>query len=231
MKKYNLTVTRVSGYTVDAETAEEAVDLVLGGEVEENGEETVEHTVEESNEPPDETPVPEPFEGEVLDLKDGDLRVVFENIGEGFWGDYNPNNPADRRLLRFTVYKTVNGQEEQMDDASYCTLVYFDEDRKLLREYLELIMKRVKSALDAGESVRRACEELSWLGKLPRGAREERLAKLRRNLELTYDCFENSVMVDLKAAGISQDDAEDIVTRLLEEADMETLVKVASESF
>lgn len=112
MKRFNLTVTRLSGYTVDAESAEEAVDLVLGGEVEENGEETVDHTVEE---------------------------VV--------------------------------------------------------------------------------------------GPDPDKVAKLRSFLEESYIVFEANVKNDLARVGIPDNQIEDIVTRLMEEADLDTLLKVASENF
>ena len=48
LKRYNITVTRVSGYSVVSESPEEALDLVFGGGAEENGEETVGHTIEEA---------------------------------------------------------------------------------------------------------------------------------------------------------------------------------------
>jgi hypothetical protein len=36
------------------------------------------------------------------------VKIELEWIGEGLDGDYNPGNPNDVPLLRFSVYKKVN---------------------------------------------------------------------------------------------------------------------------
>ena len=47
MPTYNVSVTRLSYYTVEAECAEEAVDTALNGDLEPDNIETVDHTVDE----------------------------------------------------------------------------------------------------------------------------------------------------------------------------------------
>jgi len=93
----------------------------------------------------------------------GNLTAVWEYIGEGWSGEYNPDDPEDTELLRFSVYLGTEaevdaGDCEQMDDASYCTQMPVDTDKQILRRALELI-------LDAAEepSPKRALEELSWM--------------------------------------------------------------------
>ena len=84
----------------------------------------------------------------------GEITAVWEAIGEGWSGDYNPDDPNDTELLRFSVYLG----DEQMEDASYCTQMPVGTDEAILRRALELI-------LDAAEtpSPKRALEELSWV--------------------------------------------------------------------
>lgn len=86
-------------------------------------------------------------------------KVTFSHIGEGWNGDYNPNDPDDTPLLRFDIYEMVNGEWEQMDDASYCTGLSVDADPETIREALEVVMN---STYDL-ERVKREAERLSWL--------------------------------------------------------------------
>lgn len=93
----------------------------------------------------------------------GDLLAVWEDIGEGWNGEYDPDDPDDTPLLRFTVMKfyqtnDFGGQWVEVDDGSYCTQMPVDTDEAILYRALELI-------LDAAEepSPKRAFEELSWM--------------------------------------------------------------------
>lgn len=97
-----------------------------------------------------------------------DMMVEWENLGEGFCGDYNPDDPEDVNFLRFTVSQfTPENGWMPVDDGSYCTLVKADTDAALLIEYLQMIMNVVYPLLKEGGSYKRACEHLSWLGKTP----------------------------------------------------------------
>lgn len=94
------------------------------------------------------------------------VRVELEWIGEGWSGDYDDRDPDDEPLLRFTVSHRVNGEWEQVDDASYCTqlsaLTTTEEER---RRILASIMEQVYDDVAGGRSIKRLCEDLSWLGK------------------------------------------------------------------
>lgn len=87
-------------------------------------------------------------------LNRGDLTAEWESIGEGFSGDYNPDDPNDAPLLRFSVL--LNG--EQIDDGSYCTLMPEGSDPAILLRGLELILDAAESS-----SPKRRLEELSWM--------------------------------------------------------------------
>lgn len=98
-----------------------------------------------------------------MELTIGDVRVVFEDIGEGLSGDYNEDDPGDVALLRFTVYR-LDQDWEQVEDASYCTAIPVDTDPAVIANYLARIMVEVYKPVMAGQSVKRACEDMSWLG-------------------------------------------------------------------
>jgi len=90
-------------------------------------------------------------------------KVEWVDIGEGWCGDYDPTDPDDTPLLRFDVYRlvqTLRGEEwEPMDDASYCTAMPVHTDTMTLHRGLEAIMEAVYGK----DSVKRVCEELSWM--------------------------------------------------------------------
>jgi len=83
----------------------------------------------------------------------GNLRAEWEYIGEGMSGDYDPDDPNDVELLRFSIVD-VN-TDEQLEDSSYCTQMPVDTDVEILDRALELI-------LDAAGS-KRELESLSWM--------------------------------------------------------------------
>jgi hypothetical protein len=106
----------------------------------------------------------------------GIVRVELEDIGEGWEGEYNPDNPDDEELVRFTVSKivpagpTVAGADtppstewEQIDDASYCTQIPVRSDPSVLLNAIFEIAQEVYDDVAHGRSIKRTCERLSWL--------------------------------------------------------------------
>lgn len=81
--------------------------------------------------------------------------VELEDIGEGISGDYDPDDPTDVALLRFTVLR--NG--EPMDDASYCTNIPASTPENVQIELATFIMDEVYGL----ENVKKLCERLSWI--------------------------------------------------------------------
>ena len=104
-------------------------------------------------------------ENEELSLIKGSLKIVWENIGEGTCGDYHPEDPEDRNLLRYTLYKDRDGSWEQVDDASYCTLISADTSLYDLGRLLAAMLDRFLDAYasDPDASVKKLGEELSWI--------------------------------------------------------------------
>lgn len=91
-------------------------------------------------------------------------RVTFENIGEGYNGDYNENDPTDQPLLRFSCEKKVGRSWEWMEDASYCTCLPDTTSKKKLEGYSKRIVKCLEDTDAKGESYRHELERFSWLG-------------------------------------------------------------------
>jgi hypothetical protein len=89
----------------------------------------------------------------------GDKRVTWEYIGEGNEGDYNPDDPEDTPLLRFSCDKMVDGAWEGMENASYCTQMPINSSRRDLLIAAGIILE----AIDTDASYKRDLERLSWL--------------------------------------------------------------------
>lgn len=111
-----------------------------------------------------------------LSIRDDVLRVDWCNIGEGYSGDYSPDDPEDENLLRFDVYvKTEYNPEchnsdedawEAVEDASYCTRMPADTDVSVLERALQCIFGRYRDIIDDPDnypSVKKLGEELSWI--------------------------------------------------------------------
>jgi len=97
--------------------------------------------------------------------KDSGKEVLVEwtDLGEGFEGDYNPDDPEDIALLRFDISLIDNGELIPIDDASYCTQVPVDTDDEILKAGLEMIMDEIFDAVILGNSIKKACERMSWI--------------------------------------------------------------------
>lgn len=84
---------------------------------------------------------------------DGTVKVEWDYIGEGWYGDFDPTDPTDEPLLRFTVLTRENGDWEYAEDASYCTMNQIDTDEKDLIAMGLLIIERFSECVE---------EERSW---------------------------------------------------------------------
>lgn len=99
-------------------------------------------------------------------LVDGDLAVELDHIGEGRSGDYDPGDPDDAQLVRFTVLRRVDGVLQPIEDGSYCTnlptTITAAEAERASRE----ILKAARVADEAGGGHRRLLEEQSHLSPM-----------------------------------------------------------------
>ena len=97
-------------------------------------------------------------------LTDGNLRVVIEWIGEGWEGDYNPEDPVDEPLVRFYCDHKKGKRWEEIDSASYCTCMRATHPRKVYTWMARQIMDVLDRTLREGGSVKQAMSLMSWLG-------------------------------------------------------------------
>jgi hypothetical protein len=92
------------------------------------------------------------------------FQASLEWIGEGEDGDYRPDDPNDRPLLRFDVaQKDENGAWEDVPDTSYCMQIDARLPRAVRELAANLVLKTVEDAHAAGLSLKRVCKRLSWM--------------------------------------------------------------------
>ncbi len=108
----------------------------------------------------------EAFEEVIVDHFD--LRLEWEYIGEGVSGDYNPDDPDDIPLLRFTISRVatpLSGEYEPVEDASYCTMVRITTPRQVLWGAGKAILQAFSNNEDS-----KLLEQLSWITlEIPKG--------------------------------------------------------------
>jgi hypothetical protein len=87
-------------------------------------------------------------------------KVEWENIGEGWSGDYNSDDPDDENLLRFHVLRlNGKGEWEDVEDASYCTRIPANIPDDDLHRAAKIIM----DATYGKRNIKKICEHLSWI--------------------------------------------------------------------
>ena len=91
------------------------------------------------------------------------VRVSWNDLGEGYSGDYDQTDPNDRPLLRFDIDRKTESGWEMVDDASYCTLVDVNTPIGALVRMLHIILAEVDEPLRNGYSIKKICEKLSWI--------------------------------------------------------------------
>ena len=111
-----------------------------------------------------------PEEDVIIRAEDDDIRVDFITIGEGYNGDYNPNDPDDEELIRFDVYaKHIEGFDDDwtmVEDASYCTTLPVNTPIDELKKKITVVFKEYKNVqlhIQQGGSVKKLGETLSWI--------------------------------------------------------------------
>lgn len=106
-----------------------------------------------------------PDEDTPVSIENDLIRVDWYDAGEGLCGEYNPADEDDVHLLRFDVYKKVDENWEEVEDASYCTRMPYASNQELLVYSLYVIFKNYYNALkdDPDASVKKLGEQLSWI--------------------------------------------------------------------
>jgi len=92
----------------------------------------------------------------------GALKIVWEHLGEGRFGDYNPDDSEDDPLMRFTVLIYSNKEKDYVpvEDGSYCTLIEVD---KATAFELEILGQMILTSFKNSTNPKRTLEAASWL--------------------------------------------------------------------
>lgn len=102
----------------------------------------------------------------LMEASDKMVKVEWVDMGEGLYGDFDPDDIEDINLLRFDVYIRKGKDWVAVEDASYCTKMPVDTDTDVLRAALLRIFREYKDALKdyPYTSVKKLGERLSWMG-------------------------------------------------------------------
>lgn len=112
--------------------------------------------------------------GGMVWVEHGRIRMELEDVGEGRSGDYNPDDPADTPMLRFSFYAKNPGDEYlvALDNTSYCSSIDARAPWEVQIACACDIFSKVivQLAIDHEDDVdcshgnlaRRACEDASW---------------------------------------------------------------------
>lgn len=90
--------------------------------------------------------------------------AAWVNLGEGWAGDWNEEDPNDQNLLRFDVgVRAHAGGYDEAAIYSYCTRMPATADDALLMRGLRAILREYADAIESGGSAKRAMEWMSWI--------------------------------------------------------------------
>lgn len=105
------------------------------------------------------------------------IKVEWSELGEGVCGDYDSSDPEDVELLRFDISRWVYDHWEDVEDASYCTQMPVSATPEQREAGLAMIMNAIYERASSGQSIKKLCEELSWisLAVIAGGPLEKRL--------------------------------------------------------
>ena len=101
-----------------------------------------------------------------LEMIRGNIKLVWEHLGEGQEGDYDPTDPTDQPLLRFSIFWRENesAEWEELGDSSYCTGLVTNTPETKLKAYGEKILESLPTTQDKPIGYRRRLQAWSWLG-------------------------------------------------------------------
>lgn len=97
-------------------------------------------------------------------LQKGKVIIEWAELGEGWSGDYNPDDPEDEELLRFDAYIEDHEWEDDYPTYSYCTQFPASATPEQREAGLEYLMSHLYEPMSKDEWCRGEAERLSWIG-------------------------------------------------------------------
>jgi hypothetical protein len=102
---------------------------------------------------------------EPVAVEEDGVKVEYDWMGEGDNGDYQPDNPEDKPLLRFTVYQLKGATWHPVEDSSNITLLPITTSEEILGKLARYILNIVKNHVLIGRKIKGECERLSWISE------------------------------------------------------------------
>lgn len=102
----------------------------------------------------------------IYETEHNKYRLDWVYLDEGWYGDYNPDDPTDEPLIRFDVYVWDKHYEDwngEIDGTSYCTQNTVGVGADDLRLMGLSILERFADVFDNGGSGKYCLQEASWL--------------------------------------------------------------------
>jgi len=97
------------------------------------------------------------------ELKKGKVVVEWVELGEGWSGDYDSNDPEDEELLRFDAYIKNHEWEDDYPTYSYCTQFPVSATPEQRQAGLKYLMSHLYPFMSKNEWCRGEAESLSWI--------------------------------------------------------------------
>lgn len=104
-----------------------------------------------------------------MELIKGNIKAEWVELGEGWSGDYDPDDPEDDELLRFDMsYKDEHGIWQEIPDSSYCTRMPVKAPENIKLQALQVILDEYVNACSGhyhenSPSCKRLGEKMSWI--------------------------------------------------------------------
>jgi len=110
---------------------------------------------------------------DIVAVEEDGVKVEYDWMGEGKNGDYQPDDPDDSPLLRFTVYQLKGATWCPIDESSNITLMPITTSEETLGKLARYILNIVKNHVLNGRKIKGECERLSWISEGVFGEDEE----------------------------------------------------------
>lgn len=165
----------------------------------------------------EECPFPEyPHKDVVCSMERGNVRVSFVNLGEGYDGDYNPDDPTDQNLLRLDVDLRSPFTGEFEEEGSVCTLLPANNPMPVIKRALEALLDCVCEELfrpETDSSLRLRIDSLSYIdeGNIEDYEKNAADARIQR---VAYERYQMYWLLD---HGITMKDISDEAAKWMDE--------------
>lgn len=110
------------------------------------------------------------WDHETVSSKSTHFTLTLSHHGEGFDGDFNPDDPNDKKLLRYDIYLNED-PEEVMRNGSSCTLLSSSLTEQEAFRVINAVLSKAEDLYKTHGSenlgtITRMLENLDWISLL-----------------------------------------------------------------